>query len=83
MTATQLREAAQAIADETPDVAPHANIAAALVAALSELTVVAADQTANAGPYSYDYANLAGVVKLPVMARGVIAALFAVTAVSR
>lgn len=76
MSATALREKAAAIADATPVIVTHANIAAALVAALAELTVVAADQTANAGTYTYDYANLAGVVKLtrPVLARhGIVA----------
>lgn len=42
----------------------NANLAAALVAALSDLTVVEKGRTAKAGAYSYDYADIADVVKL-------------------
>lgn len=48
-----------------------------LVAALKDLTVVDAGRTANAGSYSYDYADIADVVKLtrPVLAAHGIVAL--------
>lgn len=48
----------------------HPNLAAALVAALSDLTVIAAARTANVGSYSYSYADIGDVVKLtrPVLA---------------
>jgi hypothetical protein len=51
-------------------VTEHVSLAAALVAALSELTVVEKGRTANAGSYSYEYADIADVVKLtrPVLA---------------
>lgn len=42
----------------------HATLAEALVAALADLTVVEKGHTANAGSYSYTYADLADVVKL-------------------
>lgn len=42
----------------------HENIAAALVAALADLSVVEKGRKANAGSYSYDYADIADVVKL-------------------
>jgi hypothetical protein len=44
-------------------VTEHDSLAAALVAALADLTVVEADHQANAGSYSYRYADLADVVK--------------------
>jgi hypothetical protein len=46
------------------------NLAAALVAALADLTVLAKDQTANTGSYSYSYTDIAGVVRAtrPVLA---------------
>jgi len=45
-------------------------LAPALVAALAELTVVAQDRSADAGTFSYKYANVADVVRLtrPVLA---------------
>lgn len=42
----------------------HTNLAAALVAALADLCVVEKERTANAGSYSYDYADLGDIVKL-------------------
>jgi hypothetical protein len=54
----------------------HDNLAAALVAALADLKVVEKGRTANAGSYSYDYADIADVVKLtrPVLGKhGVVA----------
>lgn len=55
----------------------HDTIAPALVAALADLTVVEKGRTADTGKYSYDYADLADVVKLtrPVLARHGIVAL--------
>ncbi len=41
----------------------HQNLAAALVAALADLMVVEKGRTANAGSYSYDYADIGDVVK--------------------
>jgi hypothetical protein len=41
----------------------HGSLAEALVAALADLTVVEADHEADAGSYSYRYADLADVVK--------------------
>lgn len=76
--ATQLREKAEAIAAAAPLVeAPHASLAAALVAALADLTVVGANRTADAGSYSYDYADLGDIVKLtrPVLAQHGLVAL--------
>lgn len=66
---------AQAIAGEQP--MDHATLNAALVAALESLTVVEAGRTANAGTYSYDYADLGDIVKLtrPVLARHGLVAL--------
>lgn len=54
----------------------HENLAAALVAALADLTVVERGRTANAGTYSYDYADIADVVKLTrprLAAHGIVA----------
>lgn len=53
------------------------SLAAALVAALADLTVVEKGRTANAGSYSYDYADLGDIVKLtrPVLAEHGIGAL--------
>jgi hypothetical protein len=53
------------------------SLAPALVAALADLTIVVAGRTANAGSYSYDYADLADVVKLtrPVLNQHGIVAL--------
>lgn len=42
----------------------HPNLSAALVAATAELTVVEKGRTANAGSYSYDYADLGDIVKV-------------------
>ncbi len=52
-------------------------LAAALVAALADLTVVEKAHTANAGSYSYDYASLDDLVKLtrPALAKQGIVAL--------
>lgn len=46
------------------------SLAAALVAALADLTVIEKGNTANAGSYSYKYADIADVVRLtrPVLA---------------
>lgn len=41
----------------------HPNIAAALVAALADLTVIEKARTADTGKYSYSYADIADVVK--------------------
>jgi hypothetical protein len=51
-------------------VTDHAKIAPALVAALADLTTVATGRTADAGTYSYKYADIADVVRLtrPVLA---------------
>lgn len=48
----------------------HPNIASAVVAALSDLTVVEKNRKANVGSYKYDYADLSDVVKLtrPILA---------------
>lgn len=55
----------------------HPSLAAALVAALSDLTVVHAEREANAGSYSYKYADIGDVVKLtrPALARHGLVAL--------
>lgn len=76
--ATQLRETAEAIAEATPRVTiEHGTLAEALVAALADLTVVVAGRTADAGSYTYDYADLADVVRRtrPVLATHGLAAL--------
>ena len=44
--------------------ADHDTLAAALVAALKDLTVIEKAHTANAGSYSYDYADLGDTVKV-------------------
>lgn len=46
-------------------------VAAAVVAALSELTEIVADETADTGQYRYRYATLAGIMRAvrPVLAR--------------
>ena len=56
---------------------PGRAIASALVAALADLTVVDTGRTANAGSYSYKYADIADVVKLtrPVLAEHGLVAL--------
>jgi ERF superfamily len=54
----------------------HACLAAALVAALAELTTIDTNHEANAGSYTYKYADIADVVKVtrPVLANhGVVA----------
>jgi hypothetical protein len=58
-------------------VTDHDTLAEALVAALADLSVVEKGHTADAGSYSYDYADLADVVKLtrPKLAEHGIAAL--------
>jgi hypothetical protein len=58
-------------------VTDHPNIAAALVAALADLTVVEKGRTAKAGSYTYSYADIADVVKLtrPVLAKHGLVAL--------
>ena len=60
----------------------HETLAAALVAALAELTIVAANRTAkiptkDGGKYEYDYADIGDVVKLtrPVLAEHGLVAL--------
>jgi hypothetical protein len=55
----------------------HPNLAAALVAGLADLTVIENSHTANAGSYTYKYADLGDVVKLtrPVLAEHGIVAL--------
>ena len=55
----------------------HDTLAAALVAALADLTVVEKGNTANVGSYSYKYADIADVVKLtrPVLHEHGLAAL--------
>lgn len=72
--ATNLKVAAQEMADAAPDIewrVSHESLASALVHALSELTVIEKGRTANAGSYSYDYADLGDIVKhtRPVLAR--------------
>jgi hypothetical protein len=59
----------------------HGSLAEALVAALADLTVVEKARKANAGSYSYDYADIADVVKLtrPRLADHGIVALTPVT----
>jgi hypothetical protein len=59
----------------------HSTLAEALVAALADLTVVEKARKANAGSYSYDYADIADVVKLtrPRLAEHGIVALTPVT----
>ena len=42
----------------------HDTLAAALVAALADLCVVDKGRTANVGTYSYDYADIADVIRL-------------------
>ena len=69
--ATAMREKATEIAESAPLVdAPPYSLAAALVAALADLTVVGKGHTADAGSYKYDYADLADVVRFtrPVLA---------------
>jgi hypothetical protein len=55
----------------------HTCLAAALVAALAELTTIDTNHEANAGTYSYRYADIADVVKVtrPVLASHGLAAL--------
>lgn len=55
----------------------HATLSEALVAAVAELTVIAKGRTANAGSYSYDYADLGDLVKQtrPVLAEHGLVAL--------
>lgn len=63
MTAQTVK--AQEIAAAAPLIdPPPRTLAAALVAALAELTVIEKGHTANAGSYSYDYADIADVVRL-------------------
>lgn len=62
---TAQTEKAKATADALPLIeAKHPNLAAALVAALASLTVVEKGRQANAGTYSYGYADLGDIVKL-------------------
>lgn len=86
MSATALREAATALADQTPPPEPlhvaHESLAAALVAALRDLTVVEKGRTAtiptkDGKNYTYDFADIADVVKLtrPVLAKHGLVAL--------
>ena len=53
------------------------NLAAALVAALADLTVVETGRSANLGTYSYKYADIGDVVKRtrPVLAEHGLVAL--------
>lgn len=55
----------------------HNTLAAALVAALADLTVVEKGRRAKAGKYEYDYADIADVVKLtrPLLAEHGLVAL--------
>jgi hypothetical protein len=67
MSATQLREQATAIAADTPDVewrVHHDSLASALVAALSDLTVIEPKNNADMGSFKVRYADLASLVKL-------------------
>lgn len=78
--ASQQTAAALKIAESQPEVelhVEHEHLAGALVAALAELTVVHAARTADAGSYSYKYADIGDVVKLtrPVLARHGLVAL--------
>lgn len=82
MTATALREEAEAIADAAPVLRHHSSLATALVAALADLTVVdtarsATIPTKDGGKYSYKYADIADVVRLtrPVLAHHGLVAL--------
>jgi hypothetical protein len=80
---SELRERAAEIAEHAVVPVPKESagrapisLAAALVKALAQLTTVMKDQTANAGSYSYSYADLAQIVNLtrPVLAEcGVVA----------
>lgn len=74
--ATNLREAATAIADAAPEVHKPATLAAALVVALKDLTVIEPARTADLGTYSYKYADLADIVKKtrrPLADNGIVA----------
>jgi hypothetical protein len=67
VSATQLREQATAIAADTPDVewrVHHDSLASALVAALSDLTVIEPKSNADMGSFKVRYADLASLVKL-------------------
>lgn len=82
MSATALRKAAEEIADATPVLHQHSSLATALVAALTELTVVEKSRSVTVahkggGQHSYDYADIADVVKLtrPVLSHHGIVAL--------
>ena len=68
VTASQQTAAARQIAELHP---PHATLAAALVAALGEMPTIPKTRTADAGSYSYDYADLEGVraIVVPILAR--------------
>lgn len=78
--ATDQREAAEAIAADQPEIV-RPRLAAALVAALKDLSVVEAARTATVpikagGSYSYNYADIADVVRLTrpaLAAQGVVA----------
>lgn len=69
--ATNLRNAAEAIAADTPEIHAPSTLAEALVAALADLSVIEPARTADLGTYSYRYAGLADIVKKtrPALAR--------------
>lgn len=63
-TVTELDQGARDAADAAPTIdKSHASLAAALVAALRDLTVIEKGRTANAGSYSYTYTDLGDIVK--------------------
>lgn len=85
-SASELHDAAEAIADAAlpvhPEARHHDSLEQALVAALSELTVIVADREAEiemrgGGSYSYKFASIADLVKRtrPVLARHGLVAL--------
>jgi hypothetical protein len=73
-TVSELNAGAEKAASEATML--HPNLAAAMVAALGELDVIVKSRTADAGSYSYDYADLADIVSetTPVLARHGLAA---------
>lgn len=74
-TVHELNEGARAAAEGALH-SSHDSLASALVAALEDLTVIEKGRTVSTGSYSYDYADLADIVKRtrPALARhGVVA----------
>lgn len=75
--ATNLRNAAEQIASDAPEVHKPASLAESLVCALKDLTVVELANTADMGTFKVRYASLPDIVKKtrPVLARNGLVAL--------